>query len=688
MKLSYKTPGNRTPYGLSKVYFCSHHDDLQRYFEEICTDILSAASCAVWFDENIQGEYSESELFEALGSMNLFVVPITSALLSEPCRAADVEIGFAVENHIPILPILLEHGLEERFNQKFGNLQLLSKVENDSSALSYREKLARHLAETIIDEALAEKIRAAFDAYIFLSYRKKDRKYARRLMQLIHQNDFCRDIAIWYDEYLVPGENFNDSIRKALDKSHLFLLNVTPSILEKTADTKGNLTDNYVLSTEYPMALKAKKTILPAETVETDKEELNKKYKELPACVNVKESAALSYELKSIFSEIALRENDTDPQHNFFIGLAYLNGFDVEKDHSLAVELITSAAEAELIPAMEKLIFMYSNGEGTAKNAELEEKWRRRLIVRREKQYLQSCDQWDSSLWINEILYLCDLLSRTGSREKEKAELRTAEMLARGLCDKYDNPITDKDLSATLYRLGTFFEIEGDLDTAEKYFTESLGITESFTKKSKSFLIRRSYARDIIALARLTAKNGKLHKAEESYLMAYNLLYDVCKENDYDFLLADLAYVCECLFETEKELGQITKAKKYLLQAVDLHRRNMYMTESERIYRSVSSDLEMLGDLARSEGNSAVAGKNYLEAIEAYKKISDKTNTVTDLGKLALLYNKLATVANEEEAENALNQELMIFTELHWRCPDDAFFAECVKDISDFFANK
>ena len=50
-------------------------------------------------------------------------------------------------------------------------------------------------------------------------------------MRLIHKNEFCRDIAIWYDEFLTPGENFNDAIKEALQKSGLFVLTVTPNLV-------------------------------------------------------------------------------------------------------------------------------------------------------------------------------------------------------------------------------------------------------------------------------------------------------------------------------------------------------------------------------------------------------------------------------------------------------------------------
>ena len=101
------------------------------------------------------------------------------------------------------------------------------------------------MSNCLFDEELVKKVKEAFEAYIFLSYRKKDTYYANIVMNAIHENDFARDIAIWFDEFLVPGEDFNDSIDEVLKKSELFALVVTPSIIEK---------DNYVMRVEYPNA--------------------------------------------------------------------------------------------------------------------------------------------------------------------------------------------------------------------------------------------------------------------------------------------------------------------------------------------------------------------------------------------------------------------------------------------------
>lgn len=368
--IKYKTRGMINPQGLPKVYFSCHPEDFERYFEVISDEILKKQNCAVFYYDNLI-PYDEEEMFLDLGQMHLFVMPITTNLLTKNNRAIDVEFGFAMENHIPVLPIMQEKGLEELFKMKCGDFQFLNRNEMEKTAISYDEKLEKYLLSVLIGDELAAKVKAAFDAYIFLSYRKKDRKYAQELMRLIHKNDFCRDIAIWYDEFLVPGENFNNSIEDALKKSDLFALVVTPNLINET---------NYVMTTEYPMAMQENKLVLPAEIIETDKKLLKEMYKGIPNCTDVHDDAALTESLLNAVKAMAINENDSSPEHLFFIGIAYLSGIDVEKNHERAVNLITSAAESGLPEAMEKLVSMYCNGEGVAINYETAVKWQKKYV--------------------------------------------------------------------------------------------------------------------------------------------------------------------------------------------------------------------------------------------------------------------------------------------------------------------
>lgn len=368
MALKYKTRRMTSPQGKPRVYFCCHPDDFKKYFEIISDEILTKQNCAIWYTDEIF--VRDEEYLADLNQMQLFVMPVTMNLLCTENEALDTEFMFAIENHIPVLPLIQEGGLEELFNKKCGDLQFLDKNNPDTTAIRYDEKLQKYLESILFGDELAAKIRAAFDAYVFLSYRKKDRKYAQELMRLIHQNEFYRDIAIWYDEFLTPGENFNDSIKEALKKSNLFVLAVTPNLVNES---------NYIMSIEYPMAKQEGKPILPAELVPTNRELLSEKYEGIPSPADAHNEAELSEALLDSIKRMAIKKNDNSPEHNFFIGLAYLGGVDIEVNRERALELIVGAANRDLPEAMVKLISMYTDGVGVSQNQSEVKKWSKKL---------------------------------------------------------------------------------------------------------------------------------------------------------------------------------------------------------------------------------------------------------------------------------------------------------------------
>ena len=116
---------------------------------------------------------------------------------------------------------MMESGLDALYARSalFGERQYLSPSGEDATALSYEGKLKKYLDVVLVNDETAKRVRASFKGYLFLSYRKKDRQYANELIRLIHREPKFRDIAIWYDEFLTPGENFNDSIKKAIEAS-------------------------------------------------------------------------------------------------------------------------------------------------------------------------------------------------------------------------------------------------------------------------------------------------------------------------------------------------------------------------------------------------------------------------------------------------------------------------------------
>ena len=374
-----RTKGGADAHGRSRVYFCCHPDDFDKYFDKICEDIFKTHEPAIYYTADMTEPLDETNIKVDLARMNLFIVPVTFRLMNEPNRAMQVDIAYAKEHNILILPFMMESGIDVVYAlpKNFGERQYIMPDNSDLTAISYEEKLRKFLDSTLISDEMAKRVRAAFDAYIFLSYRKKDRAYANELMRIIHNIPGCRDIAIWYDEFLTPGESFIENIKKAMGDSKLFALLVTPSLLEYV-EKDGKLEPNFVMDKEYPAARDLKMDILPTEMVDTDRGELKAKYDGIPEPVRA-EDEHFTDTILSVIKNIAISENDDDPEHNFLIGLAYLDGIDVEKNVERGLELITKAAEDELPEAMEKLYLMYSEGDKIKLNYREALKWAERL---------------------------------------------------------------------------------------------------------------------------------------------------------------------------------------------------------------------------------------------------------------------------------------------------------------------
>ena len=135
--LHYRTRGDSSPQGKSRVYFCCHPQDFDRFFLQITAEIMELQNCAVYYYPP-EAEVPPEERELDLRQMNLVVVPVTYRLLYHDNQAV-ADALYAIEQHIPVLPIMQEAQLEETFNQKFGGLHFLNKNDPDPTALPYQE---------------------------------------------------------------------------------------------------------------------------------------------------------------------------------------------------------------------------------------------------------------------------------------------------------------------------------------------------------------------------------------------------------------------------------------------------------------------------------------------------------------------------------------------------------------------
>ncbi|MBO5270624.1 MAG: TIR domain-containing protein, partial [Clostridia bacterium] len=640
--LKYKTRGGVNPKGLPRIYFCAHERDFSAFFASISDELLAKQNCAVWYDDG-EGEAVDLETRELdLSQMNLFVMPITERLLrDEICRAME-EFRYAVEHHIPVLPLMQESGLEMLFNEKCGDLQFLDKHKRDETAISYDEKLETYLSSVLVGDELDTKIRSEFYAYIFLSYRKKDRKYAQKLMQLIHKDDRFCDIAIWYDEFLTPGENFNDAIAEALDKSRLVALVVTPSLLEDP---------NYVMTVEYPMAKKAGKPILPVEMMKTPHFRMKRKYKGI--CVPLAPDAIWK---KLWYSQLVERTSylwhESDPQHNFLIGLAYLSGIDVEKDNTRALALITIAANAGLPEAAEKLVSMYQSGIGVFRNYDTALLWQRKLVEIRRAAYEKEPNAETAAAYTLEFSNLgSDLWALRRTAEAEEV-LKSLEEEGTRIAERIDSYRVKQSVAKATNLLAEICDARGDFIGAEAYYRKTLAMREAYFEEYAREKGRSEAQRFLLFGYYNIGGNYFSRRDFETAETYYRKVKDDAeafyREEQNDDTAEALSLACDAMGSLYEVRGDIVAAEEHFRRSMTLMESVKGAARVPRLRSNLAYAYGRHGRILCYFQKFEEAASDYRKSIAIFEELASETKTIEHRIKSAGAFVDLGIVLTND----------------------------------------
>ncbi len=494
--LLYKTKGHTSPVGKPRVLLICEPEDFPTYSHSIFKDILSIVNCAVYYS-NPKECFDPDTLAPYLSQMQLFVFAVTDNLLSNSGGDIEKLIELAKKRHIPILPLVQEKIVSDKYENKFGNIQYLDRDLTTDTAITYRQQLEKYLTSLLVSDTLAKQIRESFDAYLFLSYRKKDVKYADKLMRTIHKYDFCRDIAIWYDEFLVPGEDFDDGIKETIRNSEAFVMMITPSVVDE---------ENYVMRVEYPLAQKFRKNMIAVQMKKTDPKLLKKAFHAFPGCIDPYNEKELADALKKALSDIPLRKKN-DSKHLFNIGAAYLWGIDVEVDKDKAEELITKASQKGNPDASKLLSMMYRNGAGVAldygKAINLQEQ---HISLLKNSPYTRDNELSQSMLDLSELYGLI------GNHKAQKDFLKKVI----DLCDQPGNAEGNPYKMESLIRLGIIADKEGNEKAAGNYYNDANNIARHYSGPNQANIIRYRIRSNLL-LAKLNEKSGQIDRAKQRY---------------------------------------------------------------------------------------------------------------------------------------------------------------------------
>lgn len=568
------------PKGKPRVYFSCHPNDFEMAFPLVSEDILRQANCAIWYDDDLS---SGVDHVDEISDMQLVVFAVTSDFIFTPNRAREVELPYALEHHIPVLPIMMETGLGYKFSNNCAKIQVVNRYVKDPTATPYDEVLKTFLTSVLIGDELAEKIRDAFDAYVFLSYRKKDRRHAQRLMRLIHENPRFRDIAIWYDEFLVPGEGFNEAIAEAFRKSALFAMVVTPHLEEE---------GNYVMRVEYPMARDRKNEteternsfeIVPVEMYEDGDAIDGKdwrincealegheefKYRSIENLQDEHRKEAMDSAFAEALERIAKKCNDGSARHRFFIGLAYQYGIDVEINHEIAIGLLESAATdpQPCFEATEKLVDMYQIGDGVPLSIPMAIKWQKTLAEQYKNEYGKNYSPDEHKGFGTKYLRALLKLSDLARENKDMQEAIVAAEEAYSICEELKEEVgireSERDMAVVCNRLGSLYLIRKEADPAQRYYLKAREIYLRLSKEIGTARARKDLSIADERLGDLFRKMKDLEQAKKYYEEAYSLRQELASDGTSATARRDLSSILT-------KLGNISKAEKNYPQAME-----------------------------------------------------------------------------------------------------------------------
>ena len=703
--LKYKTKNDmKIKDGSMKVYISGVREEDICYFERISNDIWTITDATVFYDGNISEGFYDEEWFGKLAGMHLFVGIISGEFL-KPESKERKEFEFVLQNKIPVVPIFIEYGIDTIFNEEFGNLHGIP-FNGLETKESYMEMLQRRIESILVGDILLERIRKEKDTYMFLSYRKKDFQQANEYMKYIHSMDKCEDIGFWYDDYLMPGENFETTIQEKLEKSDAVGLVVTPNIVVLNDENK----ENYVVEIEYPMAKKANKDILPIEMVKTDREQLNQKFEQLGEVVQKEQESYISEFVRKLIGE---EKKQTD-EHNFLIGMAYLKGIDREINAEKAEKLITQAGEKKYLEAVHKLVNMYRNGDGVYINLERQIYWQKILVDLLFKSYgPKKRNKSDKSKQrvqkLEEVAWECQELGKMLEEDGNISSALNVYKEAMDYCKNADK-YTEEIIRVYLNLTHSYIDLKRENIASENDVKYLITKNKEAQNIGKKLVIKNPKSADIRLLYVLRIQEADLHwmwkkinsnatdKYLEIYSEAYNFLKKLTVHKELGVYYSDLIHVLEKRGDALWQLGKNDEAQKVYENAIKISEQWLEESDEEDAWMSLSINYEKIGDFYRDEyGEEGLekAEKYLYDALQISKRLaeSDSKNTLGRQLDLAGGYRRLGGIKELQEqwkeAEENYKFAYKIYENIAEKYSDNneciLKYAESCNDLADLY---
>ena len=593
--LKYVTRGEQTAQGKQKAYFCAHPDDYGRYFEKISNEILNTLekennrNCAFFYLENANAERDDDFKF-SFKEMNLIVMPVTTRLLTTKNPALDIEFRLAIENHIPILPIMTESKLDELFSSKCGDLKFIGKYLHKDEVISYEETLTRFLTSILISDELAEKIKRS--------------------------REICDN----------PEDNYHiglaclSGIDVPKDEERALAL-ITSAAEAGLTDAVKKLVSVYRYG-DGAERDRNKATEWQKKLVDSRKETFAEKQDE---------GSALGYLCDLLtLGDLLLELKQTDEAEEIYDEMLSESKdiheiFNTERTHRCISDAYCRLGDArKALDDVECAEVYYLKAAGILE-----------IIARKSNTV-------DSLRALSDIYNVLSVMrySHEDYSAAEKHCLKHAE-IAEAI-ERQSGSIEDRsDLSIIFCNLGSIRRNRGDLEEANKYFLKALEISESIYSATYIDKIRRNRSIVYKDVGDIRAKHNDLNNAEKYYLKALEIRRDIERKNSTIESKRDLAIICRSLGDIRSRFDDCDGAEKYYLKALELSEAIATETGTADARRELAAICKNVGDIYASCSDFDSAEHYLLKAFELRESLAKEVDTLKEKRKLLPICNSL-----------------------------------------------
>ena len=432
------------------------------------------------------------------------------------------------------------------------------------------------------------------------------------------------------------------------------------------------------------------------------------KYQEITGLQDEHRPREMNQTFLDALTRIARKESDGSARHRFFIGLAYLNGIDVEINQERALELLISAAQ-DPEPCMEataKLADMYLNGEGVERNAEEAIAWQEKLAAQYKAAYDRNHDPDEhkgygtayfkalrklsdmyrdtgnlraAMEWAEQALAFSEqleqevgireqrrdkalILNRLGSLYRDMGEPDRAQECFAQACRQYERQVYEigtrrarRDLSIGYERLGDICRKRGNLSEADSYYCKSKEIREALLReemssdRAASAGTRRDYSAILTKMGNVRKSAKKYDEAGEYYTEALHLDKVLAEEVKSLQAWDDYGVSLVKAGDICKAEGKMEEMEMYCEEAVGIFRKNTEKTGSLFYLDHLAGGCEKLASAKKKLGKAQEAEALYLESVELRQKLYEKQKTVSAAHALATAcYNAAAFLDDRE----------------------------------------